>query len=195
MKVRKWLWSLASASALILTVPVVSGCTGGLGDAKTANVQAGDMPEGGEWTGVYFSELYGYLHIVQDGNSISGKWQRPHKDRWGEVAGQVTGDLMKFEWKEFTVGLAHPSATKSGRGYFKYKRPQGDNIDDQIVGEIGRGMDEVGDPWDAIKQRNVKPDLASIGGGSAGDLGGGDFDSDNKEGGTPEAPQSPPAPQ
>lgn len=194
MNVRRWLWSLASATALILTVPVVAGCGPGTGEAKTANVQPGDMPEGGDWTGVYFSELYGYLHVVQDGNAISGKWIRPHKDRWGEVNGQVTGDLMKFEWKEHTVGLVGPNSTKSGRGYFKYKRPEGDNVDDQIVGEIGRGQDEVGDPWDAVKQRNVKPDLASIGGSGAGDIGGGDFDSDNTEGGTPEEPQPPPPP-
>lgn len=195
MMVRRWLSSLGIASVLVLTVPVVAGCGPGGSGAKTANVQPGDMPEGGDWNGVYFSELYGYLHLVQDGNSISGKWLRPHKDRWGEVNGQVTGDLARFEWKEHTVGLVGPNASKSGRGYFKYKRPEGDNVDDQIVGEIGRGGDEVGDPWDAIKQRNVKPDLASIGGSSSGDLGGGDWDGENKEGGAPEEPQPPPAPQ
>ncbi len=194
MKVTRRLWTLACAGALILTVPAVSGCGPSTPDAKSANVQAGDMPAGGEWTGVYFSELYGYLHIVQDGNAISGKWIRTHKDRWGEVHGQVTGDLMRFEWKEYTVGLVGPNAMREGRGYFKYKRPPGDNVDDQLVGEIGRGQDEVGDPWETIKQRNVQPDLASIGGTGSGDLGGGDFDGENKEEGKPEAPQPPPAP-
>lgn len=194
MNFRRRLWSLACASALILTLPVVQGCGPGGEGAKTANVQAGDLPEGGDWTGVWYSELYGYLHLVQDGTVISGKWIRPHKDRWGELNGQATGDLIRFEWKEHTIGLVGPNATKSGKGYFKYKRPEGENVDDQIVGEIGRGADEVGDPWDAIKQRNVKPDLASIGGTGAGDVGGGDWDSDNKEEGTPEAPQPPPAP-
>lgn len=170
------------------------GCGPGGSDAKSANVQPGDMPEGGEWTGVYFSELYGYLHIVQDGNAISGKWLRTHKDRWGEVHGQVTGDVMHFEWKEYTVGLVGPNSMKSGRGYFKYSRPKGDNVDDEIKGEIGRGQDEVGDPWEAIKQRNVKPDLASIGGTGSGDIGGGDWDGENKEEGSPEAPQPPPPP-
>ena len=194
MKVSRRLFTLASAGALLLTLPAMSGCGPGTPDAKTANVTAGDMPPGGEWTGVWFSELYGNLHLVQDGNVISGKWLRTHQDRGGEVHGQVTGDLMKFEWKEYTVGLITPNSIKSGRGYFKYKRPEGENVDDQIAGEIGRGQDEVGDPWDAIKQRNVKPDLASIGGSGAGDVGGGDFDGDNKEEGKPEAPQPPPAP-
>ncbi|MFO0591666.1 MAG: hypothetical protein U0441_29235 [Polyangiaceae bacterium] len=194
MKVSRRLFTLASAGALLFTLPAVSGCGPSTPDAKTANVTAGDMPSGGEWSGVYFSELYGYLHLVQDGNAISGKWMRTHKDRWGEVHGTVTGDLMKFEWKEYTVGLITPNSTHSGRGYFKYKRPEGDNVDDQLVGEIGRGQDEVGDPWEAIKQRNVKPDLESIGGSGSGDVGGGDFDNDNKEDGKPEAPQPPPAP-
>ncbi len=193
MNFRKRFWTLACASALVLTLPAI-GCGPTASGANTANVQAGDLPEGGDWTGVWYSELYGYLHLVQDGTAISGKWMRTHKDRWGEISGQVTGDLMKFEWKEHTVGLVGPNATKTGRGYFKYKRPPGDNIDDEIAGEVGRGADEVGDPWSAVKQRNVKPDLASIGGTGAGDVGGGDWDGDNKEQGTPEAPQSPPAP-
>ncbi len=194
MNLRRRFWTLLCASALVLTVPVISSCGPSGSGAKTANVQAGDLPEGGDWTGVWYSELYGYLHLVQDGTAISGKWIRTHKDRWGEINGQVTGDLMKFEWKEHTIGLVGPNATKTGKGFFKYKRPEGDNVDDLIAGEIGRGADELGDPWEAIKQRNVKPDLASIGGTGAGDVGGGDWDGENKEQGSPEAPQPPPAP-
>lgn len=193
MKVSRRLWTLACASALILTIPAVSGCGPSTPDAKTANVQAGDMPAGGEWTGVWYNELYGYLHLVQDGNAISGKWIRTHKDKWGEIHGQATGDLVRFEWKEYTVGLVGPNAMREGRGYFKYKKAE-PGLDDSIEGQVGRGQDEVGDPWEAIKQRNVKPDLASIGGTGSGDIGGGDFDNENKEEGKPEAPQPPPAP-
>src|SRR5690348_16828983 len=67
MNVRRRFWTLAFAGALVLTLPAVTGCGPGSGDAKMANVQAGDLPAGGDWTGVWFSELYGYLHIVQDG--------------------------------------------------------------------------------------------------------------------------------
>ncbi len=34
---------------------------------------------------------------------------------------------------------------KSGKGYFKYKRPPGDNVDDTIAGELGRNEDETGE--------------------------------------------------
>ncbi len=191
------LWSFAMASALAMgavgSSAAVLGCASGT-TAKTAKVTPGDMPDGAEWTGVYYSELYGHLHVVQDGNALSGKWLRPVKDRWGELHGQVTGDVARFSWTEHTIGAVGPNSNRTGKGYFKYKRPAGDNVDDLIVGEIGVGADEVGEPWDAIKQRNMMPDLASIGGTGATDIGGGDWDGENKEKGAPEAPAPPPPP-
>lgn len=183
------LWTAAALGAL-LAAPL-AGCSN-TPDAKLANVKSGDLPSGAKWDGVYFSELYGFLHIVNKGSShIKGRWERPHKDKWGEVDGEVTGDVLKFSWSEYTRGLVGPNAKRSGKGYFKYKRPEGNNVDDQIVGEIGTGEDEVGEPWDAIKQRNIPPDLDSIAGTGASDVGGGDWDSDNKEKGKSEAPKSP----
>ena len=195
MMVLRRLWTAAAAAALLIAplTLAATGC-GGTQVAKTASVQAGDMPAGADWTGVYFSELYGYLHLVQDGNTVSGKWIRPVKDRWGDVHGTATGDLVRFTWTEHLIGGVGPNSRKSGKGYFKYKRPPGDNVDDTIAGELGRNEDETGEGWDAVKQRNIKPDLSSIGGSGASDLGGGDWDGDNTEKGAAEAPTSPPAP-
>jgi hypothetical protein len=179
----------AAALGLVLSAPL-AGCDGNAAP-KVASVQPGDMPSGAKWDGVYFSELYGYLHLKMSGGKLKGKWERPHKDKWGEISGEVTGDVFKFEWSEYTRGLVGPNAKKSGKGYFKYKRPAGDNVDDQIVGEIGRDQDEVGEPWDAIKQRRVEPNPDSIFGTGASDVGGGDWDSDSKEKGKPEAPSPP----
>lgn len=167
------------------------GCAGGTGEGKTANITPGEMPPDGTWTGVWYSELYGYLHLIQDGNAVVGKWIRPHRDRWGELKGEATGDVLKYEWSEHVIDLVGPNATKSGRGYFKYKRPAGDNMDDTFSGEFGLVKDEVGSPWDAVKQRNVKPDLGSIGGNGAAEVGGGEWDSENSEGAKPEEPASP----
>jgi hypothetical protein len=191
VRVMRRLRAATTAAALLVALPGVTGCDGSV-SAKTAKVEQGDMPSGAKWDGVYFSELYGYLHIqVRNGGSVVGKWERPHKDKWGDVKGEVAGDVLHFEWNEYTKGLVGPNAKRSGKGYFKYKRPAGDNVDDIIVGEIGPGQDEVGEPWEAIKQRNIPPNLSSIGGTGAGDVGGGDWDSDNKEKGKPEKPSSP----
>ena len=195
MIVLRRLWTAAAMAALVIA-PLTLGATG-CGEAtaaKSATVTPGDMPSGADWTGVYFSQLYGYLHLVQDGNTVSGKWIRPTQDRWGEVHGTATGDVIHFTWTEHTIGAVGPNSKKTGKGYFKYKRPPGDNVDDNVVGEIGRNEDETGEAWDAVKQRNIKPDLGSIGGSGSGDLGGGDWDGDNKEKGTAEPPASPPAP-
>jgi hypothetical protein len=193
MNVLRRLGTLATAFALLAAPFAAAGC-GNAGAKAPASIQPGDMPTGGAWTGVYFSPLYGYLHIVQDGNAITGKWERPTKEKWGQLKGTVVGDLMHFEWTEHITGLVGPNAAHKGKGYFKYKRPPGDNVDDDIVGEIGRDNDETGEPWDAVKQRHMDPNLASIGGTGSGDVGGGDWDSDNKEKGTPEGPKSPPPP-
>lgn len=191
MKPKRSLWFVLAAMALVGTPLSLTACAGGPGGGKTASVTPGEMPQDGTWTGVWYSELYGYLHIVQDGNAVVGKWIRPHKDRWGELKGEATGDVLKFEWTEHVVDLVGPNANKSGRGYFKYKRPAGDNVDDTFSGETGFDKDEVGYPWDGVKQRNVKPDLESIGGGGAAEVGGGDWDSENSEKGKPEEPASP----
>jgi hypothetical protein len=182
-----------TVAALAMSTAVLAGCGDGKPSAKFASAKAADMPPDGDWTGVWYSPLYGYLHLVSEGNTVSGKWMRPVKDRWGEMHGEATGDLYKFVWKEYTVGAVGPNATKEGRGYFKYVRPEGDNVDDTIVGEIGRDEDETGSPWDAVNQRNMKPDLASIGGSGATDIGGGDWDSENQESTEPEPPAEPPS--
>jgi hypothetical protein len=184
---------MVATLAATMGIPfVTAGC--GAGAGKTAEITPGDMPAGSSWTGVWYSELYGYLHLVQDGNAVAGKWLRPHKDRWGELKGKTTGNVIRFEWTEHTIGLVGPNAQKKGKGYFKFSPPTADQAFDTLAGEIGRGEDETGDPWEAIRQKDIMPDLASIGGSGAGDLGGGDWDSENKEQGSPEAPAEPQAP-
>lgn len=122
----------------------------------------GAMPSGARWDGVYYSELYGYLHIAVKGDAASGRWQRPVKDRWGELRGKITGNVLEFSWSEHVNGPQGPGRTRSGKGYFKYERPSGENVDDQLRGEVV-GDDESSGPWEAMKQRNIPPDPGSIG--------------------------------
>ena len=185
MSVRSIVWK---GLVLLVLGLLALGCSGSGTTGKTANVKSGPMPDGASWTGVYYSPLYGWLHLVEDGNLVNGKWLRPRRDRWGQLQGNVEGNLLRFDWKEYEIGLVTPNATKSGKGYLVYSRPEGENVDDKVEGELGKGLDEVGMPWDGVKQRNVKPDLESIGGTGASDIGGGDWDKGNQEKGEPEAP-------
>lgn len=159
--------------------------------AKRASVTAGTMPTDAKWDGVYYSPLFGFLHVAQTGQRVQGKWERPRKDRVGEMNGNVDGNLLRFDWNEYTVGLVGPNSRRTGKGYLVYTRPEGENVDDVINGEAGLGKNEVGMPWRAVKQRNVDADLDSIGGVGSSDLGGGDWDGKNRESGEAEPPAAP----
>lgn len=131
--------------------------------SKTASVKPGNMPAGATWDGVYFNPIWGYLHILSEGTSFKGKWQRTDKSAWGEMHGTLTGDVARFEFAEHKVGMIGPSATTKGKGYFRFVRPEGENLDDRLNGEWGFDDAEVGGgEWDCIKQRNQKPDLNAI---------------------------------
>jgi hypothetical protein len=177
---------LVSAAALAFL-----GCGPGTPTGKTANVSAGAMPSDGDWSGVYYSPLFGNLHMEASGNSVEGRWLRPEKGNWGKLHGTADGNLLRFDWTEYDDGVAGPMSQKEGKGYFVYLRPEGDNVDDEIKGEIGMGYDEVGTNWHAIKQRNVKPNLKSIGGSGASEIGGGEWDRPNNDSGEPEDPVAP----
>jgi hypothetical protein len=179
------------ALCVLLAGTALVGCGPGKAPGKTANVKPGPMPADGDFEGVWFNPLFGMLHLETEGNLVRGRWLRPRKDQWGELKGNIDGNLLRFDWNEHIHGLVGPNSSKSGKGYFVYTRPEGDNVDDVIQGEVGRGDDEVGTPWEAIKQRNVKPNVNSIGGAGATDVGGGDWDSENTEEGGPEAPVEP----
>lgn len=193
MRIKAALSTSLLVISVALTPLMIGGCKGGTTSAKTADVEPGPMPTAGSWTGVYYSPLFGHLHLVQEGNRVKGKWQRPRKGEWGELEGNADGNLVRFEWTEYVDGLVGPNSRKSGKGYFVYSRPPGENVDDEIKGEVGRDEDEVGTAWEAIKQRNVDPDLAAIGGVGAAEVGGGDWDSGNDEEGDLEGPVEPEA--
>jgi hypothetical protein len=156
-----------TALTLVLALPLalagVTACGGSKGDSVTkAQVKPGDMPAEGEWTGVYYSQLFGHLHMVKDGSAIIGRWRTAAGDKWGELHGEAVGDVVRFEWKEHRIGMVGPNATSNGRGYFRYVVPEGENVEHEIHGEWGLGASDSGNPWDAIKQRRQAPDLDSV---------------------------------
>jgi hypothetical protein len=162
---RKSTWKLA-----VLAIPFAVGtgmfvtACGEKKEPKVANVAPGEMPEKASWNGVYFNPQFGNLHLVEASGSIQGRWKKTDESAWGELNGPVSGNLLKFEWTEHKAGMVGPTSETKGKGYFVYKRPEGDDVDDTLEGEWGLGDKEVGNKWDCIKQRRVTPDLKSIGG-------------------------------
>jgi hypothetical protein len=134
---------------------------------KTANVATGPMPEGEQWSGVYFHPQFGYLHLVEEGPSVVGRWKRTDHSHWGELSGTTTGNVLHYTWKEHQIGMVGASATTHGRGYFVYKVNKDNNIG-ELEGEFGLNESEIGATWKNVKQLRMPPDLKSIGGDSEG---------------------------
>jgi hypothetical protein len=173
----------------------IAGCGGGKDDVKTAEVKAGKMPEGGDWAGVYYSPLYGYLHMMSDGDSINGAWRTAAGDAYGEMSGKTDGNVLRYEWKERKIGAVGADALKTGKGYFVYSIPK-EGESHEIHGEWGLGQSDAGNTWEAVKQKNMPPDLKAVqpdeyegrvsgGGWDTGEGEGGDV----KEGGGEETPK------
>jgi hypothetical protein len=163
--------SIARAGfAMLLGASVLGAGLSGLGAIgcsspprpTTANVKASDLPPSADWSGVFYSPLYGHLHLVKEGNSVSGKWRTTGGDKWGELHGEVTGDLLKYKWVEHKIGMVGPGSSTEGRGYFKYYVPAEENANHEIKGEWGLERSEVGNSWEAVRQRNMLPDLGSV---------------------------------
>jgi len=130
-------------------------------EVKHANVKAGEMPAGGEWAGVYFSQLYGYLHIVAGGSAANGAWRTTAGDSYGELHGEIDGDLLRYSWVERRIGAVGADANRKGNGYFKYTIPK-EGEAHAIKGEWGLGDSDSGNPWEAVKQKNMPPNPDSV---------------------------------
>ena len=149
--------------------------------SKPPEIVAGKMPEGGNFTGVYFSPQYGEMNMIQNGSAVIGEYKQ--EMRTGKIQGEASGDLMKFEWVERKSLVSNRAQETRGRGYFRYvvDPANGDHI---LKGEWGLGDAQLGGgPWNAYKAKNKEPKLSleTSGGESDGDSDSGDSSSDSSE--------------
>jgi hypothetical protein len=155
---------LRIALLLCLIVPSavsIWGCQSSLNAPKLAQVKPGDLPVGGDWSGVYYSQLYGYLHLQAQGETASGAWRTTAGDAWGELSGKIVGDVFRYEWRERKIGMVGANADRRGKGYFRYLIPK-EGEAHEIHGEWGLNADETGNEWKAVKQMNQRPRPESV---------------------------------
>ncbi len=163
--------------ALSLSAAACGGASSGGGAHSVARVNAAAMPEGEAWIGVYYHPIYGYLHIMEQGDSIVGRWKRTDQSAWGELSGHRAGNLLRYEWKEHKVGQVGPAATSKGKGVFQYKnagailnasgQPIATEADFGLAGQFGLGEDEMGSDWNCVKQQRMLPDFKAVSGDSS----------------------------
>lgn len=149
----------------------LSGCGGGGGGPS---VTPGNLPTGGNWTGVYYSPQYGRMDFVATGPRVLGQFTRD--ERSGRIEGNVTGDVMRFRWYERRERIGGRPENVQGGGYFRYvigptELTSGDDCPDGthcLNGEWWLG-DNDGDraPWTAQRGRG-RPRLSSESSGGEG---------------------------
>jgi len=149
------LTALAIPSALSLTA------CGPSNEVKHAQIKAGEMPANAEWQGVYYSPVYGYLHVLVDGKTAQGAWRTGGGDAYGELQGEVDGDVLRYSWTQNKIGQVGAEAQSHGKGYFKYSVPK-EGEAHKIAGEWGLGESDAGNTWDAVKQTNMQPNPDSV---------------------------------
>src|SRR5262245_58708656 len=119
--------SFLTVSALPLAA--LAGCGEAL-TPTTAKVAPGPMPDGEQWTGVYFHPVFGYLHMQENGSNVVARWKRTDHSYWGELSGTVAGNVLHYTWKEHKVGMVGAASTTHGKGYFVYK------VNKENIGEL-----------------------------------------------------------
>jgi hypothetical protein len=148
------------AVALAAAGGALAGCGGG-GAPKFGNIKAGELPAGESWAGVYYNPVYGYLHMVDQGENVVGRWKRTDSSHWGELSGTAEGNVMHFTWKEHQYGAVGPSSDIKGEGVFVYKMGEGAP---ELTGQYSLADSDSVGQWNCVKQLNTKPDLNSING-------------------------------
>jgi hypothetical protein len=160
--------------AVVLAL-VWTGCGGG-----PPEIKAGNMPEGGNFSGVYFSQQYGEMNLIQNGSSVVGEYTS--EMRSGKIQGEVQGDLMRFEWVEAKAMVSNRAQSTKGHGYFRYL-VDASNGQHVLKGEWGLGDQETGGgPWNAYKQKGKEPKLSrDTSGGESDDESSGDESEGSEE--------------
>lgn len=156
------------------------GCGG-----PTASIEPRPMPDGGNYSGVYFSPQYGEMHLIQNGKAVHGEYKKD--ERSGKIAGEVDGDVLSFEWTEYKAMVSNRPTETRGRGYFRYivDPSNGDHL---LKGRWGiDDNDQNGGEWNAYKSKSREPQVGFASGGESGagegDEFGGSDDSDDSGGG------------
>ena len=133
---------------------LLAGCGGTSG---RANVSPAPMPDGGSFTGVWFSPQYGEMHMVQSGASVVAEYTKD--ERSGRIQGTVNGNLLRFEWVEERELVSGVPQVLRGRGYFQYR--VGEDRRHNLLGRWGIDDAEVGGgEWNAYRLRNRQPEMS-----------------------------------
>lgn len=157
--------NLFNFSIWLVFVALLVGCGGNEGYKKLV---AGQLPDMGNWDGVYYSDAYGRMELSDNGNgTIVGLYEgeRFH----GKIEGTAEGDLLNFKWTQWNEDLNGKSRETKGQGYFRYVIKEEGTMEKSrpthyIEGEWGYLDANSGNTWSCVKfPQNTKKILTMDG--------------------------------
>jgi hypothetical protein len=107
------------------------------------------------WTGVYFTPVYGYLHLVETGGHVVGRWRRADRSAWGELEGRIEDATLVFDWSEHRVGIVGSPAA-GGKGSIVFLPP------DEGSSPAIRVTFDPDTTVEAVRQVGLRPDLRAV---------------------------------
>ena len=162
-------WFAAGAVVLAAAVATpLAGCSGKGSNTASSSPKAGEMPSEESWSGVYFHQVFGYLHLVENGTNIVGRWKRADESAWGELEGTIEGNLVRYKWTEHKIGLVGAAADRKGSGWFQYLPAKEEKGSAELNGMFGLDDGPQDADWHCVKQQRMTPNLDSINGDPAG---------------------------
>lgn len=142
-----WLHKRFVLACVLLFGFSLAGCAG-----QQAVPGAKPMPEGKNFSGVWYSKQFDHMHLRQSGETVTGIFT--YKEG-GRINGKVDGNLLVFDWVQ-PGSKEHARRTVKGRGYLQLVQ-QGDTT--KLVGEWGYEDQASGaGPWTAQYVRPLEPD-------------------------------------
>jgi hypothetical protein len=162
---------------------VLLGCGG-----SQTSVKVSPMPDGAEYGGVYHSQQYGEMHVIQNGNAVHGEYKKDERE--GTFEGEVEGNVLRFAWVEMKAMVSNRPTETRGRGYFQYFIDPA-NDDHVIKGRWGLGDDDSsGGEWTAYKMKGRVPERGFARGGAGTEEGSSDEGGSESSGGESESEES-----
>ncbi len=137
---------------LVLACLLVFGLalTGCAGNPSVPSPQP--MPEGKNFTGVWYSKQFDHMFLRQTGDKVSGVFT--YKEG-GRLDGEVDGNLLVFTWVQ-PGNKEEARRTIKGRGYLQLVQKGGQIV---LDGEWGYNDQATGGgPWNAEWVRKLQPD-------------------------------------
>lgn len=144
MKAVKTIAVIVMLTMLLALTSSLSGCASG------PRMSADPMPEGLSYSGLWYSDEFQHMYLVQDGDKVTGVYSY---GSGGMLEGELDGNLLLFDWHEpgNREELRQP---RDGKGYFHLIN---ERAMPEVIGEWGYSEDRSGGgPWTAEFVREFK---------------------------------------